>query len=77
MNQRRFVFLQIELKEQELAHEDIIKNLKRVRAIVDSLYPRKKFPSFNSPVPLSIQANDENITKLRQDYEREVKGNLE
>jgi len=38
----------VELKEQELSHEDVVKNLKK--------------------------GHDEHVTRLRQDFERQVKG---
>lgn len=80
----------MELKEQELSHEDVVKNLKKVSVtivfyILAHVNIQKVLDFFTTGVWLYIvsitnifwkflQGHDEHVTKLRQDFERQVKG---
>ena len=69
----------MELKEQELAHEDVIKNLKMVSLNI-GLYSFTFFSvewdlvvSNFSHIFLHFQTHDQEITSLRGDFERQSK----
>lgn len=77
----------MELKEQELSHEDVVKNLKKVSVTIVFyiLAHTKGFKFFyhkcliiycvnHKHILEILQGHDEHVTKLRQDFERQVKG---